>query len=347
MIDFAETNPSQRRAEATAAPQEFDHPAERPMRRFVLANRAWLGTLAVFVVMMAIFVAANPRVFSSWGLYASVLTTLPVALFLTVPLVYIVTAAEIDLSFPATMGFAAWVFALVVQAGYDPFLAIVAGVVTGMALGLLVGALVVYGNLSSLVATLGMNFMLRGLILMITQSKSIALVALGQTWAYKIFSSQAFGVPVQILWALAFVWVCALLYNRHRFGVQIHVVGDNPDSANEMGVDVNRVRVQAFVFMGFGAALAGIFSTMINFTWWPTSGDGYLLPVLASVFVGGTPTWGGIGTVVGGAIGALIVSFIQTGVVGAGLSGFYVQFFNGLIIILALLGHRWNQIRYR
>jgi simple sugar transport system permease protein len=114
-----------------------------------------------------------------------------------------------------------------------------------------------------------------------------------------------------------------------------------------MGVDVNRVRVKAFVFMGFGAALAGVFSTMINFTWWPTSGDGYLLPVLASVFVGGTPTWGGIGTVFGGAIGALIVSFIQTGVVGAGLSGFYVQFFNGLIIILSLIGHRWNQIRYR
>ena len=62
------------------------------------------------------------------------------------------------------------------------------------------------------------------------------------------------------------------------------------------------------------------------------------MPALASVFVGGTPTWGEIGTVVGGAIGALIVSFIQTGVVGAGFSGFYVQFFYGLIIILALIG---------
>ena len=71
------------------------------------------------------------------------------------------------------------------------------------------------------------------------------------------------------------------------------------------------------------------------------------LPAIASVFVGGTPTWGGVGTIAGGAIGALIVSFIQSGVVAAGLSGFYVQFFNGLIIILALLGHRWNQKRFR
>jgi ribose/xylose/arabinose/galactoside ABC-type transport system permease subunit len=344
MIDIADSNLPHVSA---AAALDALHPAERPLRRFVLANRAWLGTLAVFIVMMGVFTIANPRVFSSWGLYASVLTTLPVALFLTVPLVYIVTAAEIDLSFPATMGFSGWIFALVVQAGYDPFFAIAAAIATGMALGLMVGSLVVYANLSSLVATLGMNFMLRGLILMLTQSKSIALTTLDQSWAYTIFSSQVFGVPVQMLWALAYVFVCALLYNRHRFGAQIHVVGDNPNSANEMGIDVKRVRVKAFVFMGLGAALAGVFSTMINFTWWPTSGDGYLLPVLASVFVGGTPTWGGIGTVVGGAIGALIVSFIQTGVVGAGLSGFYVQFFNGLIIILSLIGHRWNQIRYR
>jgi len=76
---------------------------------------------------------------------------------------------------------------------------------------------------------------------------------------------------------------------------------------------------------------------MVNYTWWPTTGDGYLLPAIASVFVGGTPTWGGVGTITGGAIGALTVSFIQSGIVAAGLSGFYVQFFNGLIIILALL----------
>jgi len=150
-----------------------------------------------------------------------------------------------------------------------------------------------------------------------------------------------------MLWALAFVVLSSLLFNRNQFGAHVKIVGDNSDSAQQMGIDVNRVRVKAFAFVGLGAALAGFFSTMINFTWWPTSGDGYLLPALASVFVGGTPTWGGVGTVGGGAIGALIVSFIQTGIVGAGLSGFYVQFFNGLIIILSLIGHRWNQIRYR
>ena len=104
------------------------HPNSTPVRRFVVNNRASLGTLAVFVVMMLIFIAANPTVFLSWPLYSSVLVTLPVALFLVVPLVFVVTVGEIDLSFPATMGFAAWIFALLVQAGFNPFIAIVGGV---------------------------------------------------------------------------------------------------------------------------------------------------------------------------------------------------------------------------
>ncbi len=322
-------------------------PSDSRLRRFLMANRAAIGSLAVFMLMLLIFFVANPRVFSTWNLYASVMTTLPVALFMAVTLVFVVTAGEIDLSFPAVFGMSSLVFAACVQAGIDPFLAMAAAVLTGIALGFGIGALVVYGGLSSLVATLGMNFMLRGAILIITQSKSIAMPGLADSAAYKLFSSNVLGLPIQFFWALVFVAFCALLYSHNRFGAHVHIIGDNPDSANEMGINVNWVRVKVFAFMGLGAALAGVFSTMINFTWWPTSGDGYLLPVIASVFVGGTPTWGGIGTVVGGAIGALTVSFIQTGVVGAGLSGFYVQFFYGLIIILSLLGHRWNQVRYR
>jgi ribose/xylose/arabinose/galactoside ABC-type transport system permease subunit len=331
--------------EAPGAP--VVRPPDSAMRRFLETNRAAVGTFAVFVVMMSIFMIASPRVFLSWPIYNSVLVTLPVALCLVVPLVFIVTVGEIDLSFPATMGFSAWIFALVVQAGFSPFLGIFAALVTGMALGLCVGALVVIANLSSLIATLGMNFMLRGLIMIVTQGKSIALLDLQDTTAGALFSGQLFGFPVQIFWALGFVAFAALLFNGHRFGARVHAVGDNPDSAGQMGINVAQVRIATFVFMGLGAGLAGILTTMVNFTWWPTTGDGYLLPAIASVFVGGTPTWGGVGTIVGGAIGALIVSFIQSGVVAAGLSGFYVQFFNGLIIVLSLLGHRWNQKRFR
>src|SRR6476620_2706563 len=105
----------------TATEQMARHPAEWPLRKFLFSNRAAFGSLVVFVVMLLIFFVANPRVFSSWGLYAAVLTTLPVALFMVAPLVLVVTSGEIDLSFPAVMGFSSLVFAFVVQAGFDPF----------------------------------------------------------------------------------------------------------------------------------------------------------------------------------------------------------------------------------
>ena len=62
-------------------------------------------------------------------------------------------------------------------------------------------------------------------------------------------------------------------------------------------------KIATFIYCGIGAALAGIFSCLINFTWFPTAGEGYLLLTLAAVFVGGTPTWGGVGTIIGAAFG--------------------------------------------
>ena len=177
-------------------------PLKHPLRRFADQNRAALGTLAVFIVMMAVFIVANPRVFSEWSIYRSVLTTLPVAIFVVVPLVFVVTAGEIDLSFPATMGFSSWIFALVVQAGHSPYLAILSAIATGMLLGFVVGSTVVYLNLSSLIATLGMNFMLRGVIEIFTEGKSIALTSLTESSARTLFSDLIFDIPTQVFWAL-------------------------------------------------------------------------------------------------------------------------------------------------
>ncbi len=151
---------------------------------------------------------------------------------------FVVTVGEID-PFPATMGFAAWVFALLVGAGINPLLAIAGAMLTGLLLGSFVGALVVYGNLSSVIATLGMNFMVRWVIQIITQGKSVALVSLMDSPTYRSLSVSLGGFPVQMPWALSFVIVAALLYSRHRVGARLHCVGDNPDSARRMASTVS------------------------------------------------------------------------------------------------------------
>lgn len=114
-----------------------------------------------------------------------------------------------------------------------------------------------------------------------------------------------------------------------------------------MGIDVDRTKILAFVYVGVASALAGIFTSLINNTFWPTTGDSYLLPSLAAVFVGGTPTWGGVATVSGAVIGATIIGFIETELIAAGLTGLTTQFFYGLVLILSLITHRFNQQRRR
>lgn len=333
---------------AVSVPRDVAQPRRNPIRGFISDNRRAFSALAILVVMLVGFTLANPDVFTNARTYRSVFVTLPVAIFLAVPLVFIITGGDIDLAFPATMGFSAWVFAIAFRDGWDPFIGLFLAVCMGLLLGLCIGILVVYANLSPLVATIGMNFLLRGLINIGAQGFSIAIPDLRKTFMYSVFTGGAdAAIPFQMFWALGFVLLGWFLYNRHRFGARVHCVGDNPDSSAEMGINVKRVRISLFMFVGVGAALAGVFSVLINFVWWPTTGDGFLLPALASVFVGGTPAWGGVGTLVGGAVGATIVSFIETGVIAAGLTGFYTQFFYGLIIILSLIGHRFNGRRYR
>ena len=303
---------------------------------------------AVFVVMIAIFMAASPTVFLHWPIYNSVLVTLPVALCLVVPLVFVVTVGEIDLSFPATMGFSAWIFALVVHFGLSPFLGIVAALVTGMAFGACVGALVVTAGLSSLDRDARHEFHAARLhhdrhAGQIDRAARIA----GYDGGRAVLGTGGQSSRPDFLGA-RLRRLRRPVVQPPQVSARVCMRSATIRTARGRWASTSPACASAtFVFMGLGAALAGVFSTMVNFTWWPTTGDGYLLPAIASVFVGGTPTWGGVGTIAGGAIGALTVSFIQSGIVAAGLSGFYVQFFNGLIIILSLLGHRWNQKRYR
>ncbi len=315
-------------------------------------RRAITSTLFLFVMLIG-FTMANPDVFSQFRTYRSVMIALPVSIFLVVPLVFVVTAGEIDLSFPSVVGLASYAFASIVDQGGAPLVGIAAALLVGAFLGFLNGILVVRIGLSALVATLGMNFFLRGLINILVEGFSIAIPEIRGSFIHTLLTDDTImivenqGIPNQMLWALAFTALGVFLYNRHSFGVRVHCVGDNPESAAEMGIDVDRTRILVFVFTGIGAALAGVFSVMINFVWWPTTGDGLLLPVLAGLFVGGTPTWGGIGTVFGGAIGTSIVAFIETGVIAAGLTGFFTQFFYGLIIILSLIFQRFNGGRVR
>ena len=325
----------------------------KQLRQWVNNNRRALSALTIFLVMLAIFMILSPRVFTNPITYRSIFISLPISLFVVVPLVFIVASGEIDLSFPATVGITSWVFAAAVRDGWEPFAAVIPALLLGIVVGAGVGILVTYVGLSSLVATLGMNFLMRGIVNMGTEGIAIQFPQMREMPFWHIFAGRIenfpwiHGFPVHMLWGLAFVGLGWMLFNRQKFGTHVQIVGDNPSSAAEMGINVYHVKIRAYIFMGIGATLAGVLSVLVNQNWWPTTGDGLLLPALAAVFVGGTPTWGGVGTVIGSSIGVGIIASIETGIIAAGLTGYVTQFFNGLVIILSLIGQRFNGPRYR
>jgi len=326
--------------------------ARRPrqsLTHFLDKSRMSLSALLVMLVLWLVFVAANPSVFLGSDIYTAVFTSLPLRIVLALPLVFVIVSGEIDLSFVSTMTLCIWAFAATVDSGRSPYLGAVFAVLVGAFVGSLNAVLVTRVGLSSLVATLGMSFLIRGLVLGGTLGIGISLNQLQDTPFYNAFVGSQVGLfPVQMLWALFFVVIASLLFYFHKFGAQVCCVGDNLESSREMGINVRRTKALAFIYVGIFAGIAGVFSALIYQSFWPRSGDPgeLMLAVLASVFIGGTPTWGGVGTVIGAVFGAFSIKFIEVGVIEAGLTGFWTQLFNGLIILLALVGHKLHEPRH-
>ena len=216
-----------------------------------------------------------------------------------------------------------------------------AAILTGIACGALNGLLVTKLGLSSLITTLGMNFALIGLTNVLNQGEVRMFSALDGTLVRRMFVGSFGPIPAQMFWMAGIAIILGLIFHRHRFGIHVHVAGDNPEAGRAMGVNIERTKTLCFILIGLCCSITAVIAILLNSTYFSTMGEGYLLPTLAAVFVGGTPVTGGRGTIGGLVIGAATVVFIQTGVVASGLDGYWTSLGFGLVIVLSLLGHRW------
>jgi simple sugar transport system permease protein len=315
------------------------------LKDFIEHHKVEIAVIAIFIVMLTIFVVLSPDVFLKYRIYIALFTTLPILVIITTSLVFVIASGEIDLSFPSVIGVSAFIFAVSVKNGINPLLALIFAVTAASFCGFINGFLVANLELSSLIATLGMNFILRGLITIITDGLGIPLAFLRNTFFYQMFVGTIGKFPIQIFWMFGFIAFTWFLFYRHRFGAHVCFVGDNLTGSREMGIDVRKTKILSFVVVGGCTGFAGVLLCLINNQFWPTTGSGYLLMALAAVFIGGNPTWGGVGTIFGAIIGSCILGFMESGIIAAGLTGFYTQFFFGLILILALMSHKFSGLR--
>ncbi|TVR66989.1 MAG: ABC transporter permease [Spirochaetaceae bacterium] len=307
---------------------------KKPMR---LEHKLDLSILVVFLSVYALFFIGNPGVFSRFDIYYSFMSTIPFIAILALSVTLVVVLGMMDLSFPSVLAFSAWVFGAVFTATGNMPLAVIACLAVGTACGFINSILVVHIGVPSLVATIGSMFFWRGAVNMVAQGRGISLVGAMDRTLFTVFVGRIGGViPAQFIWMVLAGLFFGTLLKRHRFGTHLLFVGDNEQSAAMMGINVKLVKTIAFMQVGAAAAFVGILSTLEVTYFWPSQGQGYLMSALAAVFVGGTSVFGGMGTMLGTFLGALLIGSLEAGIISSGLSGFWIQFIYGLLIMISV-----------
>ncbi|MCG8639798.1 MAG: ABC transporter permease [Desulfobacterales bacterium] len=307
------------------------------MTAFYFRYRLQLFITLILVFLLGLFICLAPATFLSSRIYIAYMSTIPFTAILALAITPVIISGEIDLSFPAVMATGGFVFAgLYLETG-SVGLAVTAALLTGLLSGFINGLLVVKVGVPSIIATIGTQFFWRGITVLASGGLAKSLVDLRDTQLHSLFVGRISGViPAQSVWMLLVVAVLWLLVNRYPFGDNIRFTGDNAEAAKAMGIRVGRTKIGVFCLMGFFSSFAGVLLCMEMASWWPTQGEGYMLLVFASVFVGGTSVFGGKGTVYGSFIGAVIVGIIEAGIISSGISGLWTRMVYGIIIILAV-----------
>jgi simple sugar transport system permease protein len=326
--------------------------------RSLLARIEGLPIIGVLLVLVAVFMIAAPQVFLGYRIYMSFLATVPPQLILALGLTLVIAAGEIDLSFPSVVKMAGITFAMLtkfvafpIDAGDDmiiqpgeasnllPWLFVLVAVAVGAGIGFLNGILVAVIGIPSIIATLAMLFVFEGVSLIVGSGQQYSLRGIDEYAVHALLTGRIGPVPVQAIWGLVIAGVVWLILNRHRFGEHLLFIGDNQNVARVVGVGVEREKIKLFTLMGALGAIAGVLVTLENRNFYTTQGSGFLLIVMAAVFIGGTAISGGKGSVLGTLVGSYIVGCIEAGIVASGLGGYWTRLVVGLVFLAAVVVH--------
>jgi simple sugar transport system permease protein len=305
-----------------------------------------IGITVAFVLLWATFMILAPRTFLNAPIYQSFAETTPFFAIMAMTLTMVIVAGDMDLSFPSTMSLGMVGFVAAWQATGDVVLGIVAALGVGALAGLFNGVMVTYIGIPSLVVTIGTQFLFRGLANVLVAGRQYPLVDTLSSSAYAPMVGRLFGVPMEFFWFVLVAGGTWVLLNRHRLGQNAYVIGDNTQAAALMGIPIRRTRIILFVLVGVSAAFAGVLNSLQVVNYYPSMGDGYLLPTLAAVFVGGTSVFGGRGSVWGTALGAFMIGGIQAGLVAIGLSDYYPGLVYGAVILISVSIHALLRRRF-
>jgi len=309
-------------------------------------TKEWLKRLQPLIALAVMVVALSltSEQFLTVPNLRNILLQISVNLCLSIGMTLIILTGGIDLSVGAILGLAGAVAAgllknglalkfLGVQLQFTPFGAVVAGILTGLALGWFNGIAITRFRLPPFVATLGMLSIGRGLTMLWTNG--FPITALGPTFGF-IGAGFWLGVPTAV-WISAVLVVLFYVISIHTtLGRYIYAVGGSEKAAAYAGLSVDRIKVWVYTLGGGLAAVAGVILAARLDAADPKAGLGYELDSIAAVVIGGTSLSGGRGTILGTVLGCLIIGVLNNGLVLLEVSPFWQQVIKGLVILIAV-----------
>lgn len=255
-------------------------------------------------------------------------------LIIAIGMTLVIISGEIDLSVGSVAALTGVATGSVMVLTGSVSLGIIAGISIGMLVGVINGILVVYGNVQSFIVTLAMLGIARGLALFWTNGKPIS----GLPEIFGFFGAgYVKNIPTSSIIAFFIFFIAYIFLNRTKHGIYIKSIGANREAAKLSAIPINRYRIFTFTISGMLSGVGGIIITSRLLSAQPVAATGIELDVIAAVILGGASLSGGVGTVIGTLLGAMIIGVIDNGMNLVGISAFFQQIVKGIIILVAVL----------
>lgn len=303
------------------------------------------GIIAVLIVFVAVTTSIRPSFLDQQNIQFLLINTTVYAL-LALGETMVVVSRNVDLSIGSVLGLSAYVSAGMF--GHHPGIPIPLVFLIGVGIGLACGAgnglMVAIGRVPSLVVTLATLYIIRGIDILIVGGNEVVAQSLPAGFT-GIPHATVLGVPYLAIAVAAVIGLGAYYLRSYRSGRELYAIGSNPEAARLAGIPVGRRVFTAFAVSGAIAGLAGVLWAAQYQTIDSTAGTGYELTVISAVVVGGVAIFGGSGSAVGAAIGALLLSAITSALNVLGISQLWLTAISGFLLLLAITLDRFISLQ--
>lgn len=304
----------------------------------------FLSKYALFIILAGLiaFFAWNSPFFLTTTNLITITRQVAVIGICAVGMTFVILTGGIDLSVSSILGVSAALAAWLMASGVHPVLATLASLAAGVVFGLLNGFFINQIGLPPLITTLGTMTALRGVVMLITEGRSIAV----RVSEYRFIGQGSIGpIPVPVIIMIVMFALGYVILEMTKFGRYVYGVGDNQEATRLSGVNVKKVKYAVYALSGLLAALAGIVALSRLMSVQAITGQGLELEIITAVVLGGVAITGGEGKISLVIVGVLIMGVLENGMIHMNIDPFYQWIVRGGVLLLAVSYSKFMQSR--